>query len=345
MKRGVHIAIVLAGAGIIAAGIILALHSRSAHKPAAKEKAASSINQKPLDPLQIAAIRKRSYPGSAITIIKNEGDQGGYQNQIISYQSDGLEIYALLSTPDSPAPAGGYPVIILDHGYINPTQYQTDGGDYHSWIATFARAGFVVVKPDYRGNGQSQGVPEGGHYSPVYAYDNLNLIASLKKFPLVNSSRLGLVGHSLGGHVALRTIVVSPDIKATVLANGVVGSLYDLFYNWPHSPAPHDQPTVVVQGALQKLIATHGDPKSNPAFWDAASAINYVNAVTGPVQIHHDQADSTVPYLFAQHLDAALKKAGKPDEFYTYPGDNHQLQGEAQALFLQRSLSFFQAHL
>jgi dipeptidyl aminopeptidase/acylaminoacyl peptidase len=332
---------VLAGA----AWIITSNH-RIAATPAASPSPSATATPTPaapLDPLQIEAIRARSYPGSVITQTGDLGEQGGYRNTEVSFQADGLTEYALQSTPDGAAPAGGWPVIILLHGYIDPAQYRTNGPEYRSFIAAFTGAGYMVVKPDYRGHGQSQGTPSGGHFSPDYAYDVLNLIASLRHYSGVNPTRLGLFAHSLGGHVALRTIVASTDIKATVFMAGVTGSFYDLLYNWPHSPMPSDRPLLVQTTKLQ-LLAKYGDPKANPGFWNSASAVNYVRNITGAVQINHDIGDSQVPLLFSQHLQSALEGAHKPVEAYYYPGDDHQFTAN-RTLLLQRALAFYASHL
>lgn len=297
-----------------------------------------------LDPITIEAIRERTYLASPIITEQKLGEQGGYTNAIISYHSDGFIIFALKSTPNGTSPLGGWPVIIFNHGYINPAQYQTNGADYQQFIAALARAGFVVIKPDYRGHGKSEGQPEGGHFSPVYAYDDLNLIASLKQFPGINPNRIGLVGHSLGGHVSLRTAVVSKDIKATALLAGVTGSFYDLLYNWPNGPMPLDQPMALVQGIKQTLIDKYSMPKDNPTFWDSASSVNYVSDTVGPVQVSHDQSDSVVPKLFSDHLVQALQNANKPVQYYVYPGDDHQFI-KNRSLVLQRLVDFFKASL
>ncbi len=297
----------------------------------------------PLNPLQIEAIKARSYPGSVITAEQNLGNQGGYKTEIISYMSDGLKIYALQATPTGNAPAGGWPVVILNHGYINPTVYRTNDGSYTGLISTLAQSGFVVVKPDYRGHGQSQGVPEGGHFSPVYNYDDLNLIASLKSYPLVSAGRIGTLGHSLGGHTSLRVAVVSPDVKATVYLSGVVGSIYDILYNWPHSPMPGDLPATV-QATREQLLAQYGTPHTNPAFWDSVSAINFVSGITGKSQVHTSVADSVVPAAFSAHLNDALVAAAKPVEYYVYPGNDHQFSANS-ALAYDRIVAFYKNSL
>lgn len=297
----------------------------------------------PLDPLTIAAIRARTYTASAFTVVSNLGEKGGYSSQVVSYQSDGLTIYALLDTPDGTVPAGGWPVIIFNHGYIVPSSYSTTTS-YASWAGALAKGGFMVIKPDYRGNGGSQGQPEGGHFSPVYAYDVLNLVASIKNLTGANPARVGMFGHSMGGHETLRAIVTSSQIKASVIAAGVVGSFNDIFYNWPNSPAPSDQPLALVQGKRQALLDKYGDPKSNPDFWNSASAINFVSNIAGPVQVNHDVSDSVVPKMFADHLVSALQAANKPVTYYIYPGNDHNFRSSF-SLLMQRSISFYQANL
>lgn len=296
-----------------------------------------------LDRLTIAAMRARSYPASVLTPVRSDGDQGGYVNTVVSYQSDSLRVYALVATPDSARPAAGWPVIVLNHGYIDPSTYRTDDASYAQFIAAFARAGYMVVKPDYRGNGQSQGVPEGGHFSPVYAYDLLNLISTLKADPLVDPTRIGLFAHSMGGHEALRAMVVSHDIKAVVFMAGVVGSFHDIFYNWPNSPVTTDVPAIVQQLRLA-AIAAHGTPRTDPTFWDSASAIDDVGFTTAAVQVNQDVGDTVVPRLFADHLVAALRAAGKSVQYNTYPGDDHQFT-QNRAAILANAVAFYRANL
>jgi dipeptidyl aminopeptidase/acylaminoacyl peptidase len=332
----------------VGAGIYFWHHHAKRPQPVTSpHKTTQAAAPKPaLNPLEIAAITARQYTASTLTVTQDLGEQGGYRNAIVSFVSDGLTEYALQSTPDGTAPSGGWPVIILDHGYENPATYTTNDGEYADFIAAFARAGYMVIKPDYRGYGQSQGQPAGGHFSPDYTYDELNLIATLKASSVVNAKRIGLFAHSMGGHVALNTIVVSKDVKATVIMNGVVGSFYDIFYNWPSNEDLSDQPSALVQGTRQALITAYGTPKTNPTFWGAGSAINYVSNVVGPVEVDQDAGDTTVPKLMSDHLVAALQAAHKAVTYYIYPGDDHQMSSPANHdLVISRAVAFYQAHL
>ncbi len=295
------------------------------------------------DPLTIAAIKARSYPGSLITTVQELGNQSGCDSKIVSFQADGLKEYALLNTPPGAAPSGGWPVIILNHGYINPSIYQTNGAEYKTIIAALCQAGYMVVKPDYRGHGNSQGVPEGGHFSPAYTYDELNLIASLKQYPGINPERIGILGHSLGGHVTARAIVTSPDVKASAIMAGVVGDFNDLINNWPNSPMPYDKPEIV-QTKKQEYLQKYGNPQDNPNFWNSVSALDFASNIQGPVLVIHDSSDSTVPKTFSDHFVAALQAANKAVDYKLYPGDDHQFTAN-RAQLLQDLIAFYRANL
>jgi dipeptidyl aminopeptidase/acylaminoacyl peptidase len=320
--------------------------------PKTQTSAGSLVIAKPaapkavLNPLTIEAIRERSYPGSALTVMADHGDQGGYHNYTDSFVADGLTEYALVSVPDGTTPSDGWPVIILSHGYYDPAQYTENEDWYTSITAALAQAGYVVIEPDFRGNAQSQGQPEGGHFSPVYTYDVMNLIASIKHDPSYNPKRIGQLGHSMGGDVALHVMVVSKDIKATAFMNGVVGSMYDIFYNWPGDEYLTDQPLALVQGIRLSLINQYGTPQTNPAFWNSVSAINYVNGASGAVLVNQDVSDTTVPKLFADHLVTALQQVGKPVEYITYPGNDHLLSKPTnRAELIKNLLTFYKANL
>ena len=92
-----------------------------------------------------------------------------------------------------------------------------------------ARSGFVTFKPDLRGHGNSGGAPVSAHYSEKYVVDTLYAIEYLKNQEDVNRQRIGYWGHSNGGEIGLRVVVVSSDIKAASFWAGVVGSYEDMY--------------------------------------------------------------------------------------------------------------------
>ena len=79
------------------------------------------------EPLQIDSMRAREYSGSDI-VIEAVLDPGvNYSRYYVSYLSEGLKIYALMTVPNGEKPSTGWPVVIFNHGYIPPAQYRTEG--------------------------------------------------------------------------------------------------------------------------------------------------------------------------------------------------------------------------
>lgn len=294
-------------------------------------------------PMSILGMRARAYPGSDIHIEKELDPGVNYQRYYASYLSDGLKIYALLTVPDGPMPAGGWPAIVFNHGYIPPTQYRTTEL-YIGHVNMLALSGYIVFRIDYRGNDRSEGVATDAYGDPGYTDDVLNAVASIKRFPQANPQKIGMWGHSMGGFLTLRAMVISPDIKAGVIWSGVVGSYPDLVNNWyPHSgrtptPAPGEV------DYIGDWIRQYGTPEQNPAFWNSISANAYLADLSGPVQLHHSTADDEVPLVFSEKLAADIQAAGGTAELYTYPGNDHNLaQSFSQAMY--RTIQFFDRYL
>ncbi len=177
----------------------------------------------PQHELQIEVERQRSYPGSEITFEQTLAPGANYDQYLVSYMSDGYKIKALMTIPQGTQPESGWPAIVFNHGYIDPAIYQTTER-YVAYVDTIARNGYVVLKIDFRGHGNSDGseVIGGGYGTPGYTDDALNALTSLQNYPDVDPNRIGMWGHSMGGQVTLRAMVVSEDIKAGVIWGGVV---------------------------------------------------------------------------------------------------------------------------
>lgn len=298
------------------------------------------------NPMSIEAMRAQTYPGSDLVVDQTLPDGSNYHQYIASYMSDGLKINGLLTVPASEKPASGWPVIIFNHGYIPPQQYQTTER-YVAYVAGFARNGYIVFKPDYRGNGNSEGTPAGAYYSPGYTIDVLNALSSLKRYKDADPNRIGMWGHSMGGNITLRALIVDPkDIKAAVIWGGVVGSYYDLMNNWQRRvtyrpPAPE---LANRNSGRQSLISMYGQPSTASAFWNAIDPTAHLADITAPIQLHTGGSDEEVPVAFSQSLFASLQKLGKIVEYYNYPGDDHNIATNFEVAE-QRSIDFFNKHL
>ncbi|MFK7602671.1 alpha/beta hydrolase family protein [Deinococcus sp. SM5_A1] len=289
----------------------------------------------------IQTAREKKYPGSALKVLTNLRAGANYSRQVVSYQSGGLSIRALLTVPTGTPPKGGWPTIVFNHGYIPPNVYRTTER-YVAYQDAFARAGYLTLKSDYRGHGSSGGEALGGYYSPGYTDDVMNALGSLKRDKRVNAARIGMWGHSMGGFLTLRAMVIDPSIKAGVIWAGVVGDYNDMMTKWTSKV-----PASIPQGVLnlrKKAVAKYGTPASNPEFWNSLSANSYLKDLNGPLQLHIGTADEDVAVVFHTTLSRDLKAIGKPVASYVYPGDNHNLSRNLRTA-LNRSVQFFKDNL
>ena len=123
-------------------------------------------------------MRAREYPGSDI-VIEQVLDPGvNYNRYYVSYLSEGLKIYALMTVPHGEKPATGWPVIIFNHGFIPPDVYVTTER-YIAYVDLIARSGYIVFRSDYRGHGNSEGEAGGAYSRPDYTVDVLNAVSSM----------------------------------------------------------------------------------------------------------------------------------------------------------------------
>lgn len=122
---------------------------------------------------------------------------------------------AMLFTPKSAMPQGGWPMIVFGHGTAGVAQYcapsvtmkATGDWGYADLVALLVSRGFVVVAPDYEGLGSpAMGVEAGHPYLDLASAGRsmaLAAVAAKKLMPVQLSGAWATLGHSQGGHAAL----------------------------------------------------------------------------------------------------------------------------------------------
>ena len=146
----------------------------------------------------------------------------------IKFESSGATIYANLFYPEAKLSfQEKQPFVIFAHGLGSQK-------DLDPRIPIeLTKRGFIVASIDYRGDGESSGhLLDINHESyrnrtniPAIAQDCSKLLDVIEKHPvynLINTSQIGIVGHSLGGMVALMTSTLDERFKATVTWAGLV---------------------------------------------------------------------------------------------------------------------------
>lgn len=294
-------------------------------------------------PLSIAYLRQRVFSGSSLFVEETLERGGNYDRFIVSYDSDGLKQYGLLTVPIGDPPASGWPVIVFNHGYIPPGSYKPTER-YEAYVDALAAHYYIVFRPDYRGHGRSEGTASGGYSSPDYVIDVLNAVASIQRHPLADPNRIGMWGHSMGGQVTLRAMVGSCcAIRAGVIWAGVVAP-YDLILTrWHTTPTPPAF-TPVATSWREGFVFEFGAPADNAAFWSEISPNSYLADISGPLQLHHGSADLVVPVEFSRMLYSEMLDAGRSVFYYEYEADDHNLSHSFE-LAMERTLAFFDAAL
>jgi len=278
-------------------------------------------------PYAIKKMMDKVNPEGRITIEKELTGQAGFSSYIVSYLSENLKQYSLMHVPRGTKPEDGWPVIIVNHGYINPKEFSTIDS-YKNTSAYYANKGFLVLKPDYRGHDKSEGTPTQLIARNEYTVDVLNLVEAVKSIPDANADFIFLYGHSLGGDVALQVAEVSQKIKGVSLWAPAV-TYYPL--SLTYFGKSHNANANYNVMEAEELTMKYGNQ---------LSALDNINMIKTPIIIQHSVTDESVPFDWGKQLNDALVRNGKKSNLYSYAKDNHNIAGHwAEAL--NRDVEFF----
>jgi fermentation-respiration switch protein FrsA (DUF1100 family) len=133
----------------------------------------------------------------------------------VTFLSDGLTLSGVVHTPDDHRSGERRPAIIMMHGF----GANKNGGP--EWVCRqFAAWGYVALRFDYRGCGESAG--ERGRVIPTEEVaDALNAVAYMAGRPDVDPAAIALCGSSLGGGVAVQAAGLDHRVAAVIVENGV----------------------------------------------------------------------------------------------------------------------------
>ena len=218
---------------------------------------------------------------------------------------DGLMLPATLYSPRG-CSAQRKPAIVLLHGWLGEgaTDPQMGGS-----ANLFAEQGYVVLVPLMRGWGGGQ-----NDCGLSQSADTVRMIEWLASQPGVDPDRIGIVGFSFGGQVALLTGALSQQVKAIVSYYG-----------------PTD---------LVKLKEYQGGPWAASCEPDLKkrSPVSVAGQIKAPVLLIQGDADTTVPPEQAEEMENALSTSGDSVQLYLESGVGHRDSGIPSWSAMQRFL-------
>lgn len=289
-------------------------------------------------PYTIEGLRGRSYGAAgAIEIVRVLEQTPRFTRYLFAYPSDGLRITGMLNRPSGDGP---FPVIVLNHGYYPLDVYQTGNG---SKLAAdyLANRGFLTLAPDFRSHAGSDDAPN--LFRAGHVIDALNLIPLAQRLPEAQPGKIGMWGHSNGGAITAKAIVVSDQIAAAVIYSPASSNIVeDYLFRVGRARSRSGQPPGRRTGVIDRVdVEFPVTPEQAPDLYERLSPLPYLSYVAAPVQIHWGAADQTVPAKWPGDLLAGLHAAGKPVEYFEYEGQPHSFQGAANQLYLKRIAEFF----
>ena len=289
-------------------------------------------------PYFISNLRKRDFSQTTLTVEEEVPASGQFKSYIVSYPSDGLKVRALMNIPTIPQPRNGFPVVIVNHGYVDPAEYSTTE-TYKSVTDFYASQGFLVLKPDYRGHGQSESSASSYIERFNYVVDILSLMGAVATIPEADETKLFMYGHSMGGELTLKASEISDQITAASLWAPVAQRFPEsLLYFVRRNRSEEDVRDIEL---MLEIMFTEQDLKE-------LDVILNLSLIQAPLITHHGTADESVPYDWSVQLNTELQQIGKQHTLYTYDRADHNLRGGAGNAWqtaATRDVEFFRSFL
>jgi acetyl esterase/lipase len=137
----------------------------------------------------------------------------------------------------------------------------------------------------------------------------------------IDANKLVVSGDSAGGHLALTTGMIPESAGLDRECPGVPLPKVAAIVNWYGITDVVD----LLDGPNRKsyAVAWLSSMLNREEIARRVSPLSFVRAGLPPILTIHGDADPTVPYTHALRLEAALNKAGVPNQLLTIPGGKH----------------------
>jgi dipeptidyl aminopeptidase/acylaminoacyl peptidase len=225
--------------------------------------------------------------------------------------SDGTMVEGILVKPLDYEKGRRYPLVVQIHGGPAGASLLQYNAGYGYYSNVYAANGYVCLLPNYRGSanyGEKLKMEISGDYFRKGYQDIMTGVDYLIETGLVDSTKMGVMGWSAGGHWSNWILTHTDRFKAISSGAGAV--------NWTSMYAESD-----IQRGREFYFG--GKPYDNfEHYWDV-SPLKYVKNAKTPTLIHVVDGDPRVPRPQSEELYMALRQLGVPTEFLVYPGSTH----------------------
>ena len=304
-----------------------------------------TIIPKPLLKYTFDNLRKTQFPKNQITF-GDVTDKNAYSVSQMFYYSvpktPGSKIMEIVSgLANIPIKSGVYPVIVMYRGYISSEMYKPGMGT-QPMAGVLAKNGYITLAPDFLGFGHSASSSADSFEDRFQSYTtaltllsslstlNIGLSASYSGRITADLNKIGIWGHSNGGHIALSVLAISGVTYPTVLWAPVSTSFpYSILY---YTDESEDQGK-----ALRKALADFEENYNTDLF----SPPKYYGWIKAPLEVNQGTADHEVPYWWSDNLVANLKKNNIFVSYLLYPGADHNMLPNSWSEVALNTLNFY----
>ena len=207
------------------------------------------------------------------------------------------------------------PLVVLIHGGMHSNHMTGGAANAANIVRELIEQGYVVVAPDYRGS-----TGYGSAYAKAIDYggkENDDILAArnwmIERYPFIDPARVGLVGWSHGGMIALFNIFLHPEAYACAYAGEPVSDLLE------RRKYLKSMPETIAESAGEAAAKDDEEyRRRSPVTWAAKLA--------KPLLVHGNTSDETVHVIEVQRLVEALQAAGPGFQYKIYeaaPGGHH----------------------
>lgn len=306
------------------------------------------VEEEPPNPISVAALAEADLTGGDLRLGAVRERTAAFTSYDVTFASttagEGtapLRISGVLNVPTGRPPqgSGGWPAVVLAHGYIDPAIYVRGQGMTRE-RGFLAERGFVALHVDYRNHAESTDDPR--IETAVRLGYSADVVAAARALAgsrdvRVDPDRIALFGRSMGGGVMLKALAAEPGLFAAGTGWASVSSLEaENFVQFQRPDAPLAELRASYRGR-------HGLPADDPEFWRGVSSRPAFDQITEPVLLVHGRFDDTCPPEWARASQRALTAAGVDSTLEWYD-DGHAF-GPAFVAAMDRTVRFLRARM
>ena len=244
------------------------------------------------------------------------------------------DLWGVTYQPSDFEPQQRYPII--DAQYASPLTavvphnfYQAYRGKQPLAPSSYAELGFIVICVDARGTTyrSAQFLHTGyGALNRIGLDDHIAAIRALAATrPHLDLERVGIIGHSYGGYVALRAMLEFPEFFKVGISSAAMMNTQGMYsdYHWS-----------AFQGRPRYSDGTEwrGTATEIARNWESLNASAQAQQLKGKLLLQMGELDENVPAGQILQFVGTLMKENKDFDFLYLPSRDHQFIGDAYVM-------------